>query len=231
MTHNLPTEFDDDYALEDDYQEIYLEDATYTDTDWDELDPELVHLHDTILEMSPEQLLALNLKSLQDDVHRWAAARAWLGHDNLDQFLRLAAKLLEQPREKQSKLLSYPDIRLEYALRLASQDMIGALAALEDYAQHPQADALELARHRALIHIDHGDPEAGLQQMIQAVREHSAKTPRAGLDLAEDLLTRERLPHAIRLLEATIEHARAHKEPDLLAEAEDLLQMCKNLSP
>jgi hypothetical protein len=221
--------FDDDYDLEDDYEEIYLEDATYADTDWDALDPALVHLHDSILEMTQEQLLLLELPALPDDVHRWAAARAWLSHDALDTFLRITRQLLEAPNTARSALLSYPDLRLEYALRLAAQDLTGALAALEPYAAEPNASPLELARHRALIHLDHGDPEAGLQLMLQAAREHSPKTPRAGLDLAEDLLQRQRLAMATRLLDATRARALELDMHDIADEAEDMVSIYKLL--
>ncbi len=230
MTHNTPDDapaYDDLYAWEDDYDDLYLDDATYNNTDWDKLDPELVNLHDTILEMNLEQLKALNLGDLTDDVHRWAAARAYAHQEQLSAFLDLARGLLETTANKRSKLLSYEDIRLEYALVLGNEDIQAALQALES----SKADPVSLARTRAMIHICHGEPSLGLPFMHDAITKHSADTPRLGLDFAEDLMNQGQFQAASDLLDLTRTQATTLGAEDIAHEADDLQVVCQQQIP
>ena len=144
----------DQYPGQDDYTELHLDDATYGDFDWDDLDPEVVGRHDAILDMDPEALEALDPEAL-DDFQRWAAARAWLGHDNPTRFIELARRILDTPTARRSKLLSYPDIILALARALAAENQLPrAMALLEEYKGQAGADPIEHARHHGLLLIE-----------------------------------------------------------------------------
>ncbi len=223
MTQSPDDQFDDQYDWEDDYTELHLEDATYADFDWDTLDPEITARHDAILDMSPEELDAIDPEVL-DDFQRWAAARAWLGHDNPTHFIELTRRILDTPPADRSKLLSYPDLMLALARALAAEGQTPrAMVLLDEYGRQEGADPLELARHRGLLMLEDGRGDEGLKILLDAIKANAADEPEIGLHFAQDLLDLGHKPQARALLEATREIAAARADAELLREVEDTI--------
>lgn len=216
-------EFDDHYALEDDYAEVYMDAATYTAADWDLLDAALVDLHDRILEMSEEQLSVLKPEEFSDDVHRWAFARSHHRLGKKEEFLHITRALLDTPEDKKSDLLSYPDILLEYALTLGEKDPSGALSAMEEYDVLPSSDPIESVRYRALILLQDQKDQEARALLLGAIGEHSKTLPRTGLDFAEDLLTLGQSTLARDILAATQKQGEELQDVSLALEARDIL--------
>lgn len=227
--HN-PRQFDDDYAWQDDYTELHLDDATYGDFDWDDLDPKLVDRHDAILEMDAEALGALDDTSL-DDFHRWAAARAWLRVDQPERFQALTRKILSTAHDKRTKLLSYPDITLALARALAAEgDLDDALAHLETYRLLDGADGAEHARHMGLILLESDQHVKGLDILLDALKTYREEEPELGLHLAEDLLELGQKDAARAVLDAARQQAAEHDQRELLQELNDTIAAYFNAS-
>ncbi|MEL6179989.1 MAG: hypothetical protein AAFS10_13605, partial [Myxococcota bacterium] len=114
--------FDDRETLEDNYDEYLRGELAYANLDWDDLDADQVSEHDALLEATPDVLSELDADAVDDDFLRWAMARAWRRHNNLHNALQLCAQILATPPDDRSALLSYPDLRLEYARLLAEAE-------------------------------------------------------------------------------------------------------------
>ncbi len=226
-----PSPTQDTYLWEDEYPNIALEDFTYADMDWDEIDPALVNRHDAILEMSADELDQLDLEGAQD-LFRWAAARARLSQGSLDSFFFLARKILSTPQEKQSEHLSYPDICLEVARLMGSEDLNQALLLLQDYQKRKGADPVEYARYKALLLVDHQDPALGQRLLIDTMQQNTTRAAQLGSEFAEALIDRGRYTEAIAILEEAISMAERMADLGLADELRDIHTQCqKHLAP
>ena len=221
MTERNSTPAQTTESWEDDYPELHIEDATYSDFDWDTLAPEMVNRHDTILEMDAAGLSALNE---DDDFYRWAAARAWLSNEDAAAFIALTRKILETPQEKRSPQLSYSDIMLTLARALAAEgDHLEGMKLLDEYDGLDDADAIEGARHRGLLLLENKEEEAGVAALVNIIKSHAESEPDLGLHLSEDLVGLDHHKAAKRVLLATREVAQARALPELLHEINDAL--------
>lgn len=179
--------FDDDYALEDNYDDYLRGELAYANIDWDDVDPDLVSEHDALLEATPEELAAQDADAL-GDLARWAMVRAWRRHGNLRNALRLCEQILATPLDDRSEHLSYPDLRLETARLLAEEGRFDdAHSALEAYRDDEGSQSVEYARARGVTLILQGRDSDGLDVLMEATDTFAESDPELSLHFADDL--------------------------------------------
>ena len=213
--------FDDVYSGEDDYPAIHDEDIAYAVFDWDELDAKIVARHDELLAMSAEEAAEVDL-ARTPDLHRWALARVWARENALDRYVEVCASILETPGPDRSPWISYADVRIERARRLATLERFDeAFEELHRYQGEDKANVREYARYLGIITLLAGNLEEGTGLLREAIEENEAADPELALYLGDELLTLDLDGPAIAVYDAGIALARRRNMPDLLAELED----------
>lgn len=156
----------------------------YAEYDWDTLPEASVRRHDQVLDMEYEELLALDLDSL-DDLGKWAAAQAFWDHGDEDRFHDLALRVVRS--KKPHPALDYAEICLELAGDyFLDEKWDEAVFLLPDVERLVPEDATIRARFGALISIGRGRKDEGLA-VFQELAESNEGDAETLLLLAQDL--------------------------------------------
>lgn len=196
----------------------------YADFDWDTLDAKERELHDSILEMSREELLALDTSKL-NDLALWAAAQAFADIDEDDSlfphFEKICFRIIES--RESHPAIDYGGIGLELLNTfMAFERFADARTLLQKVVRHIPADSFIEERYSALISILEGDEDNGftkIQQLIDKAEEMGDGYLLYAI--AEDLITITALEDAEAVLEKVEEIAGNEKDDELAALVED----------
>lgn len=214
----------DDQTFDDDQYEGDAHEPGYTDHEWDTLDPAEVALHDSILEMSRDELAALDLSALTD-LQLWAAAQAYADLDEEDelfaQFEGVCRRIVGS--RKAHPAIDYGEIGLELLNTfLVFERFADARSFLPEVARHIPSDSFIEERYLAMILILEGNDDAGFEK-IQALIDKAEEQGDAYLlyAIAEDLITISAPEDAEAVLDKVEELAGNENDEELLALVED----------
>lgn len=219
---SFPGDYDSD--IEDEFADFVDEELGYSEVDWDSLPEKEVDKHNEIRAKGLAELDKLKTARLSDFC-RWAVARAYLDQGQDDKFHENALPLVSS--KKRSPALDYTDILLAIVSRCAKrgafEEAFTLLGELNELA--PDEPLLE-RRFRALLTIQSGDKEAGLELLAQLAEER-ADSAAFLLSIGEDLCGLGLFDEALEYLEIAEDQARKSNDQELLASVEYAVQFAQ----
>jgi tetratricopeptide (TPR) repeat protein len=196
----------------------------YSEVDWDSLPEKEVDKHNEIRAKGVAELDKLKTARLSDFC-RWAVARAYLDQGQDDKFHENALPLVSS--KKRSPALDYTDILLAIVSRCAKRGAFEeAFALLGELGELAPDEPLLERRFRALLTIQSGDKEAGLELLAQLAEER-ADSAAFLLSIGEDLCGLGLFDEALEYLEVAEDQARKSNDQELLASVEYAVQFAQ----
>ncbi len=213
-----------DEDIEDEFADFVDEELGYAEIDWDTLPAKDVDKHNTIRQMTLKQAKAHKL-GRSSDFCRWALAKTFLGHGDIDAFHKTALPLITS--KKRSPALDYVDILLALVGRQASTSNFDAAFSLLDEVSKVATDEPGLERRfRAILTIQQGDAEKGLEMLASLAEEFASDGPFL-LSIGEDLCGLELWNEALEYLEIAEEFSRGKNHQELLVSIENAIQFAQ----
>jgi tetratricopeptide (TPR) repeat protein len=194
--------------------------------DWEKLDPAEVDLHDQIIEMTSEDLQALDEKSLTD-LQRWALAQAWADFDDDAAFERIALELVHGTRSHQA--LDYGEIAVEVMNDwLTAGEFEQARAILPLVAELTPEDPHVAQRFLAIMAVLEGEEDEG-RERFQELLDQAEEDLELRMMLGLDLFSVGLLDDARGVLEECLEAARSEGYHEMEEEIVMALQQMDEL--
>lgn len=213
-----------DEDIEDEFADFVDEELGYAEIDWDTLPAKEVDKHNTIRQMTLKKAKAHKL-GRSSDFCRWALAKTFLGHGDIDAFHKTALPLITS--KKRSPALDYVDILLALVGRKASTSNFDAAFSLLDEMPKLATDEPGLERRfRAILTIQQGDTEKGLE-MLASLAEDFPSDASFLLSIGEDLCGLELWEEALEYLEVAQELSRGKTQQELLVSIENAVQFAQ----
>ena len=213
--------------VEDDYSEIFEEELAYALFDWDDVSSALVQRHDDLLALDSAAVADVELDTLDDDLLRWAVARAALRADQLDTFRRAAAAITETSQDARSRYLDYGAVHLCVARQLFGRGHYEeALASIDAYmaaerssgGDVPTATRLEFLHHKGLVLLASGQRDEGAALLCEAASASIGTEPELAFVMGEELLDMGEAQAAVEVLQAALTTAELTEDKPLQRE-------------
>ena len=210
---------DDDRQATETDEEMAEVELGYAECDWEQVPEASLLEHDRVIELSDDELEALDIDSL-DDLSKWAAAQAFADFEDDDRFHDIALRIVRS--ETPHPAIDYAEIALElWSDYVLLEQWDDAVFLLPDVERLVSDDETIRERFGAMINIARGRKEDGMAVFQKLIDEHAGDAE-ALLQFAHDLAFCDVVDVAGQLLDKADEVAAFDGDQELIASIADM---------
>lgn len=183
------------------------------DFDWSELDEAEVAEHDRIIGLEPDEVLALDLKAL-NDLHAWAAAQVLADNEELESFAEIVDRLIHASQKHPA--LDYSEIAGERIYDHISEGELEAAEALLPVLRGFEDNEHFLSRRiEVILAFAREQSDIGFERLQKLVDSFDTD-PFALIDIGSDMLGCEEFEAGRSIFEKALELAEAEADQELI---------------